>query len=116
MSESELASYTIEFAIAVVEYYKWLTNVKKEHVMSKQMLRSGTSIGANVHEAKYAASKADFVAKMQIALKETSETEYWMIVLSQTGYGSESTAKMEKHLVSIKKMLIATINTVKREN
>lgn len=83
MKDNELVKYSIDLAIDVVEYYKWLVDIKKEFVMSKQILRSGTSVGANIHEAQYAVSKADFISKMQIALKEASETEYWLIVLEK---------------------------------
>ena len=79
------------FAIKIVNLYKDLTNNKKEFVMSKQLLRSGTSIGANVKEAVYAQSKLDFLSKMSIALKEASETEYWLELLKDTEYIDEST-------------------------
>ena len=81
--------------------------------MAKQILRSGTSIGANIHEAYYAVSKPDFVAKMQIALKETSETEYWLIVLERTGYFDERFDIVKNQCQSLKRMLIATLNTSK---
>ena len=70
--------------------YKHLTNDKKEYILSKQMLRSGTSIGANVSEAESGQSKADFIAKMNIALKEANETKYWLRLLHKTEYLSES--------------------------
>lgn len=74
------------FAIRTVRFYQWLTSEKRELVLSKQVLRSGTSIGANVKEGIRAQSKADFIAKMSIALKEASETEYWLELLNETGY------------------------------
>jgi len=74
------------FAIRVVELYKVLQNEKKEFVLSKQLLKSGTSIGANVKEAVRGQSKADFRAKMSIALKEASETEYWLELLHETDF------------------------------
>lgn len=86
MKESELIKQSLEFSVSIVNYYKWLSYEMKEYVISKQILRSGTSIGANIHEAKYAVSKADFINKMHISLKEASETEYWLIVLESTGY------------------------------
>lgn len=89
MKENELVRYSIDFSVEVVSFYKWLVDTKKEFVMSKQLLRSGTSIGANIHEAQYASSRADFINKMQIALKETSETEYWFIILEKTGFFDE---------------------------
>lgn len=76
INQSPLINQSIEFSISIVNYYKWLAFEKKEFVMSKQILKSGTSIGANIHEANFAASKADFISKMQIALKEAAETAY----------------------------------------
>ena len=72
------------FAIEIIQLYSFLCDTKKEYVLSKQMLRSGTSIGANVKEAVRAQSKADFHAKMNIALKEASETEYWLELLTDS--------------------------------
>lgn len=74
------------FAIRIVKLYKYLNEEKKEYVLSKQLLRSGTSIGANVKEAVRGQSKADFTAKMSIALKEASESEYWLEILHETEY------------------------------
>lgn len=79
MEEGEIKRQSIEFSIDLVEYYKWLVYQKNEYVISKQLLRSGTSIGANVHEGQYAISKADFISKYYISLKEASETKYWLI-------------------------------------
>ena len=78
------------FAVAIVELYKKLTIDKKEFVMSRQLLRSGTSIGANVREAEQAESKADFIHKLSIALKEANETEYWVDLLHETKYLEKS--------------------------
>ena len=72
--------------IRIVMLYKFLCSDKKEYVLSKQLVRSGTSIGANIHEAINAQSKADFISKMNIALKEASETEYWLELLFKTDY------------------------------
>lgn len=74
------------FAVRIIKLYKYLCENKKEYVLSKQLLRSGTSIGANVKEAIRGQSKADFVAKMSIALKEASETEYWLELLYETDF------------------------------
>lgn len=114
MKENELATYSIDLSVSIVEFYKWLVDCKKEFVMSKQILRSGTSVGANIHEAQYAVSKADFISKMQIALKEVSETEYWIIVLERTGFFDDSFNFLKSKCISIKKMLIATLNTMKK--
>ena len=78
------------FAVRIVNLYKHLSETEKEFVLSKQLLRSGTSIGANVAEAQQAQSKADFISKMSIALKETSETKYWIRLLASTGYLTEA--------------------------
>ena len=81
---------TFRFAIRIVNLYKYLTADKKEYILSKQLLRSGTSIGANVSEAQKAQSKPDFYAKMSIALKEANETFYWLRLLKETGYLSNN--------------------------
>ncbi len=114
MKDNELVKYSIDLSIEIVNYYKWLVDDRKEFVMSKQILRSGTSIGANIHEAQYAVSKPDFIAKMQIALKETSETEYWLIVLEKTGYFNENFNSLKNKTFSIKRMLVATLNTARK--
>ena len=80
---------SMEFAVRIVNLYKYLQSEREETVMSKQLLRSGTSIGANVREGIYAQSRNDFISKMSIALKETVETEYWLELLSKTSYLKE---------------------------
>lgn len=75
---------SMDFAVSVVQLCRYLKTDKKEHVLSKQLLRAGTSIGANIKEALYAQSKLDFASKMNIALKEASETEYWLDLLCKT--------------------------------
>ena len=77
---------TFEFSVQVIELYKFLQFEKKEYVLGKQLLRSGTSIGANVEEATAAQSMKDFIAKMSIALKEARETNYWLRLLKRTGF------------------------------
>lgn len=73
------------FALLIISLYRYLTEEKKEYILSKQLLRSGTSIGANVREAVHGQSKADFYSKMFISLKETAETEYWLELLHESG-------------------------------
>ena len=85
-SEPDIRSRTFEFSVQIIELYKFLQNEKKEYVLGKQLLRSGTSIGANVEEATAAQSKKDFIAKMSIALKEARETNYWLRLLKRTGF------------------------------
>ena len=82
-----------QFSIRIVNAYKYLTNDKKEFVLAKQLLRSGTSIGANVAEANGAISKAEFSAKISIAYKECLETKYWLSLLKDTGYIDEKSFK-----------------------
>ncbi len=84
-----IADKSFDFAIRIVQLYKHLTKTKREFVMAKQLLRCGTSIGANVAEAEKGQSRADFNAKMNIAMKEANETYYWIRLLSRTGYLNE---------------------------
>ncbi len=86
MKENAIAEKSKAFALRVIKLYQYLCEKKNEYVMSKQILRSGTSIGANVKEAICGQSKADFYAKMYIAYKEASETEYWLELLFESGY------------------------------
>lgn len=102
------------FAIRIIRLYQFLCNEKKEFVLSKQILRSGTSIGANVKEAIRGQSKADFYAKMSISLKEASETEYWLELLSETGYiEPQQFESIYKDCQEIIKLLVSITKTVK---
>ena len=87
--DNQIVEKSKAFAIRIIRMYQHLNKMKQEYILSKQVLRSGTSIGANVKEANSAQTRADFTAKMQIALKETSETEYWLELLMETGYITE---------------------------
>ena len=89
MVDNPVYEKSFEFAVRIVNLYKYLTAEKKEYVMSKQLLRCGTSIGANVAEAQKAQSHADFVTKMCIASKEANETDYWLRLLNRTEYISQ---------------------------
>ena len=89
MKDNVIVDKSKGFAIRIIKLYKYLCDEKKEYVLSKQILRSGTSIGANVKEAIRGQSKPDFYAKMNIALKEASETEYWLELLHETNYLTE---------------------------
>ena len=84
-----IAQLSKDFAKRIVKLYQFLATEKHEFTMAKQVMRSGTSIGANIRESIYAQSKADFISKMCIALKESSETEYWLELLYETGYIDE---------------------------
>ena len=102
------------FAIRIVNLYKHLNETKKEFVLSKQLLRSGTSIGANVAEAEQAQSTPDFVSKMSIALKEAAETKYWIRLLASTNYLSEAeTASILNDCVEIEKILVSIVKSSK---
>jgi four helix bundle protein len=86
MAENVVKDKSYKFAVRIVGLYKYLTNEKKEYVLSRQVLRSGSSIGANIKEATQAESRADFIHKMATALKEASETEYWLELLKETDF------------------------------
>ena len=113
MKNNPLISKSINFAKNIIRLYEYLKNVKKEATLSKQLLRSGTSIGANIHEANYAVSKPDFIAKMQIALKECYESEYWLNILSETDYITDDFKFLIDDCGEIKRMLVATCTTAK---
>lgn len=103
----------MEFAVQIIGLVKYLKE-QKESIISNQIGRSGTSIGANIREAQYAHGKADFVAKLQIALKEANETGYWLELLYKTNYIEEKYFKVLSSLCSnIRVVLIASINTIK---
>ncbi len=101
------------FAIRIVKLYRFLNDEKREFVMSKQLLRSGTSIGANLAEAECAISKKDFLAKVYIALKECAETKYWLELLYETEYLSEKQFKsVYEDCEELRRILSATTKTV----
>ena len=116
MKENILIDKSITFAARIVKLHNHLIKTKKEHVISKQIIRSGTSIGANINEANYGQSKADFISKMHIALKETAETEYWLKLLVMSDYLTEAEGQSLIHdCLEIKRILIASINTAKEK-
>ena len=114
MKENVLIEKSLNFATRIVKLYQYLTKTKKETVLSKQILRSGTSIGANINEANYGQSRADFVSKMHVALKEAVETIYWLKVLTTSEYVNEKLGlSLLDDCIEIKKLLVSTINTTK---
>ena len=114
MQSSKLRDQSLEFAVSVIGLVKDL-KAKHETIISNQIGRSGTSIGANIREAQYAHGKADFIAKLQIALKEANETGYWLDLLHRTEYLSEPEYKtLDSACASIRVMLISSINTAKQ--
>ena len=116
MKESPLMIKSKSFALKVIEVCKELRNAKCESALINQFLRSGTSIGANIREAFYAHGKADFVAKLQIALKECSESEYWIELLYETNYLDEEKFKhLKNNCGAIRRMLISTCTTIKEK-
>ena len=103
------------FALRIIRLYQYLTGEKKEYILSKQLLRSGTSIGANISEAQQGQSRADFVSKMSIALKETAETKYWLRLLQATDYLTEKEfLSINSDCVEIEKMLTTIIKSAKQ--
>lgn len=102
------------FAIRIVRLYQYLHSKKKEFVLSKQLLRSGTSIGANVAEAQQAQSRADFLSKINIALKEAAETEYWLRLLRATDYMAEKEFRsIYDDCEQVKKLLVSIVKSTK---
>ena len=113
MRNDPLSIQSMEFAVSIINLVKQL-KAKHETIISNQIGRSGTSIGANIREAQYAHGTADFIAKLQIALKEANETGYWLELLYKTGYIEEAEYKaLDSACASIRVMLIASINTAR---
>ena len=108
---SPLQEKSKAFALQIIKVCNEVKRKKRESVLTNQLLRSGTSIGANIREAFYADGRADFIAKLQIALKECSESEYWLELLMESGYYEDET--ILEQCIEIKKLLIASINTAK---
>ena len=114
--ENVISTLTRNFALRIIRLYKYLTEEKKEHVIAKQIYRSGTSIGANVAESLYAQSKADYVHKLRIALQEASETEYWLNLLRDSNLIEDKAYEsIEKDIKTIIGTLINIINKVRVE-
>jgi four helix bundle protein len=114
MKESILQDKALKFASNIVLFYQDFSKCNKENTIPKQLLRSGTSIGANINEAAYGNSKADFISKMHISLKETGESIYWLRLLENTNFIEKSLSdKLIKDAEEIKRILISSINTAK---
>lgn len=114
MKESVLHNKAIDFAAKIVNFYEDFLLLKKDNTIAKQLLRSATSIGANLNEASFGNSKADFIAKMHISLKECSESLYWLELLSKVNYNIKNIESLIKDCNEIKAMLIKSINTAKQ--
>ncbi len=116
MAESVMRDKAKNFAKKIVILCREIKANQKEAVLTNQLLRSGTSIGANLHEAQYAQGTKDFISKFEIALKECYETEYWLELLYETGYILEEQYKpLQNDCGAIRRMLIASINTIKNK-
>ncbi len=116
MANDKLTEQSLDFAVHIINLVKQLKE-QRENIMSNQIGRSGTSIGANIREAKYAHGTADFISKMQIALKEASETGYWLELLYKANYiGEEQYNFLESKCKSLRAMLVSSINTAKNNN
>lgn len=103
---------SFQFAVRIVNLYRYLCEQKKEYTLSKQLLRSGTSIGANVAEAQQPQSMNDFIAKLSISLKEATETKYWLRLLCSTGYLTTGEAEsMLRDCTELEKLLTAILKT-----
>ena len=113
MKENKLADLSLEFAVDIIELVKALKS-RHETIISNQIGRSGTSIGANIREAQYAQGKKDFISKLEIALKEASETGYWLELLHKTDYIDDKTFKTySAKCTSLRVMLVASCRTAK---
>ncbi len=112
MSENLIASLSMDFALRIVKLRKYLVDTKNEHILSKQVLRSGTSIGANIYESEHAQSKADFITKLYISLKEANETKYWLELL----YRAEYIEKVQYESISndLGKIIGTLVNIIKK--
>ena len=113
--ENIIEDKSFRFAIRIVNLYKYLCRTKKEFVLSKQLLRAGTSIGANVAESQQAQSRADFISKLSIALKETSETKYWLRLLKATDYlTDEESHSICIDCVELERLLVTILKSTKQ--
>ena len=114
MADSPLREKSKEFAKQIVVLCRDIKEAHRESVLTNQLLRSGTSVGANIYEAQYAQGTKDFISKFEISLKEVYETEYWLELLYETGYIDEETYKpFRNDCGAIRRMLISTIKTIK---
>ena len=113
MAESVLLVKSKSFALCIIRFCNDVKKEQRESVLMNQLLRSGTSIGTNIREAFYAHSRADFIARLQIALKECAESEYWLELLLDSGYAEDP--EILQQCVEVEKLLIASINTAKKQ-
>ncbi len=115
--DSILRKKSFEFGVRVINLFKYLKKKHGEHVLAKQILRSGTSIGALIREAEFAESRKDFMHKLYIGMKEANESIYWLELLHATGYISEKMFEsMEADAIALLRMLMASIKTIKTKS
>ena len=111
-----VAPKSYKFALRCINLYKWLTSNRKEFILSKQLLRSGTAIGALIREAEHAQSKADFLNKMNVSLKEANETEYWLMLLKDSKYLPENGFNsIHKDCDELIRLLVSIVKTTKKK-
>ena len=114
MKDNIILDKSFAFSVRVVRAYQHVTESKREYILTKQLLRAATSIGANVHEANNAQGKRDFIAKMYIAYKEASETEYWIKLLTETDYFTDAEGKsLLADCIELKQILTAILRSAK---
>ncbi|HRO08748.1 MAG TPA: four helix bundle protein [Saprospiraceae bacterium] len=117
MKENIVKIKTFDFALRIVRLYQFLCDTKKEFILSKQLLRSGTSIGANVRESEHSQSKADFINKLSISLKEANETDYWIDLLFKADYiDQKQYDSLKFDIDEILKLLVSIIKSSKKNN
>ncbi len=115
MSKGILDTKSYAFAIEIIRFYKYLISEKKEFVLSKQLLRSGTAIGALIREAEHAQSKKDFLNKMNVSLKEANETEYWIDLLKDSDFiSNDEYNNISPKIKELLRLLISTVKTTKQ--
>lgn len=112
--ESPLLIKSKQFALDIIKLCNKVKSEKKETVLTNQLIRSGTSIGANIREAFYGHGRNDFIAKLQVALKECSESEYWIELIIESGYYDDKS--ILENCIELKKILVSSLNTAKKNN
>ena len=117
MKESVLRTKSKEFAKDIIILCRKMKNYQVEHALVNQLLRSGTSVGANIHEAQYAQGTKDFVSKLEIALKECNESDYWIDLLFETNSMEQMDYdQLKSKIVELRRMLVASVTTVKQKH
>ncbi len=117
MKENVIKSKSFDFALRIIKLYQYLINEKKEYILSKQLLRSGTAIGALIRESEHAESRSDFIHKLSVALKEANETKYWIELLYRSNFIEEdSFNSIQRDITELLKLLTSIIKTSKLKN